>query len=203
MSLSAGRQSVQESMNRQNTIALLSSCPLCCEDYHTFSAASYLRSAVIFSTCSHTSCRACLINWFEKGESLGHTPTCPFCRLPVSERDLTFVLGRSFRPRPPGRSASNASFFGDEEIDDMTLQWLEDRTVPCPGCESRVEKTGGCNTMTRLCGYQFCYSCHRSPSERCACGRGDVFRNGHNEAIDNGYVRDKMVKSISGLQICK
>jgi len=29
----------------------------------------------------------------------------------------------------------------------------------CPGCEKIVEKRDGCNHITCICGYQFCYKC--------------------------------------------
>mmetsp|Transcript_37957 Transcript_37957/g.79997 ORF Transcript_37957/g.79997 Transcript_37957/m.79997 type:complete len:164 (-) Transcript_37957:222-713(-) len=141
-------------------------CPLCCE--HDLSPTA--SSGVTLSSCGHRSCKTCLIKWIEKEETSGQLtpPTCPFCRSPISESDASKVMGRTLQPR----NAIAAQKNGEENIDDLTLQWLNEQTVLCPGCSSRVQKDGGCNHVTCLCGYNFCYSCRGSGSSfegRCGC----------------------------------
>ncbi|XP_011627726.1 probable E3 ubiquitin-protein ligase ARI2 isoform X2 [Amborella trichopoda] len=40
-----------------------------------------------------------------------------------------------------------------------TVNWLTVHTKPCPKCHKPVEKNGGCNLVTCLCGQYFCWLC--------------------------------------------
>jgi ariadne-1 len=62
-----------------------------------------------------------------------------------------------------------------ELTDDQTL-WRHcavTTTRPCPACNARIEKNGGCNHMTCRCGNQFCWVCgqpwanHGTESKNC------------------------------------
>jgi ariadne-1 len=51
------------------------------------------------------------------------------------------------------------------EEDSMQAKWLCENTKPCPRCNRRIEKNGGCNHMTCRtnngdgCRYEFCWVC--------------------------------------------
>lgn len=139
-------------------------CPLCCEDNKATSEMCFL------SNCSHSdvSCKTCIVRWIQKAESSGHynLPACPFCRVPLKEDEARAVLGRPFQPRPAQQHHVTPSA---EEIDELTLQWIQSRTQPCPGCGARIEKLpDGCDKMECLCGYRFCYKCG-APGAECDC----------------------------------
>lgn len=131
-------------------------CSLCCDEK------SVAGESVILAGCSHQGCRACIGKWIEKQESSGKadSPTCPFCRVNIQDYEVISILGRSFNQRkgPAG--------LGNDEIDELTLHWLNEQTTLCPGCGSRIEKTDGCDHMTCLCGYEFCYQCGET---HCLC----------------------------------
>ncbi|KAJ0254436.1 E3 ubiquitin-protein ligase ARI2 [Hirschfeldia incana] len=40
-----------------------------------------------------------------------------------------------------------------------TVNWITVHTKPCPKCFKPVEKNGGCNLVTCLCGQSFCWLC--------------------------------------------
>lgn len=40
-----------------------------------------------------------------------------------------------------------------------TVNWLTVNTKPCPKCRKPVEKNGGCNHVSCLCGQSFCWLC--------------------------------------------
>lgn len=132
-------------------------CPICCEE----------DDAVVLSTCQHWSCGACLVRWMEKEESSGRDtgPTCPFCRMAIHEGDILRVMGRPFCQR---MEATVGEATGDDEIDDLTLHWISQNTMPCPFCQNRIERSDGCDHMECLCGYQFCYCCGGAYG-RCRC----------------------------------
>ncbi|KAL7539418.1 hypothetical protein ACHAWF_006403 [Thalassiosira exigua] len=136
-------------------------CQLCYEESS---------SIVTVSNCKHKSCRACLTTWIQKEESSGPTakPTCPFCRVLISKEDVIALLGRPFQPKKAVVEAG--------EVDELTLQWLNEHTKLCEGCGSRIEKVSGCNLIECLCGWRFCFGCG-SPGGRCGCNRGHGFLN--------------------------
>lgn len=161
-------------------------CPLCCEE--DISEGSV--ACAVLSACRHRSCKACIVRWIEREEASGQAtpPTCPFCRLVITEEDLLSVLGRPFQPRgllTSGPSSGN----GEEEVDDLTRQWLDEHTVPCGGCGSLIEKESGCDLIECLCGYRFCFSCKR-PGGGCGCNIGHGFL-GAREYISDDPIRDR------------
>ena len=88
-------------------------CPMCCEE----------DAAVVLSACQHRSCGVCLLRWMEREESSGRDtgPTCPFCRMAIREGDILRVMGRPFCPRIVA---------ADDEIDELTLHWINQNTMP-------------------------------------------------------------------------
>mmetsp|Transcript_23187 Transcript_23187/g.37634 ORF Transcript_23187/g.37634 Transcript_23187/m.37634 type:complete len:434 (-) Transcript_23187:147-1448(-) len=163
----------------------LSLCTLCCEKYISASSSE----CVVLSSCHHRSCRSCLCKWIKKEEASGQTtpPTCPFCRSAIGEEDVLVILGRLFQPRE--KLASHPE--GDGEIDELTLHWINEHTVPCGACGSLIEKTDGCDKIECLCGYRFCYSCGL-PGGNCGCDPGHSFLN------DDEYIPDAPVRDGSG-----
>lgn len=139
-------------------------CPICYVDTSTSSA------GIVLTTCQHLVCTPCLIRWIEKEEASGQeAPACPICRVQIDEDDVCQIIGRPFAPRELGSEESNS-----EEIDEFTLHWLNENTVLCQGCGSRIEKESGCDLIECLCGYRFCYKCN-APGGRCDCNRGHGF----------------------------
>ena len=43
----------------------------------------------------------------------------------------------------------------------------------CPNCKRQVQKTEGCNHMTCICKYQWCYACE-GPYPVCNCIPGKM-----------------------------
>jgi hypothetical protein len=70
----------------------------------------------------------------------------------IKDDEVILDLGRSFQKKVGQPECV-------DEIDELTLQWLQTRTALCPCCFSRVGKTDGCTHMTCLCGCEFCYGC--------------------------------------------
>lgn len=134
------------------------SCLVCYEEQEA-------NAMYVLTRCSHESCRDCLKNWIEKTEMAGSraSPSCPFCRVEMTEKDTMTILGRSFEP------AKAASPSDEEEMDELTVQWLQNQTTPCPHCGAHIEKEEGtCDMMECLCGFRFCYNCS-SPGCQCSC----------------------------------
>ncbi|XP_059647719.1 probable E3 ubiquitin-protein ligase ARI1 isoform X2 [Cornus florida] len=40
-----------------------------------------------------------------------------------------------------------------------TINWITVNTKPCPHCHKPVEKNGGCNSVSCICGQSFCWLC--------------------------------------------
>ena len=58
------------------------------------------------------------MKWVEKEEaSYQASPTCPFCRVAISENDVLAIMGRVFRRREAVLDHSN----GEDEIDELIL----------------------------------------------------------------------------------
>jgi len=140
-------------------------CPICYVDIESTSTAG-----AVLTSCQHQSCTPCLVRWIEKEETAGQeAPRCPICRVIISEDDVYQIIGRPYEPRVVGLEEAN-----NEEIDEFTLHWLNENTVLCHGCGSRIEKESGCDLIECLCGYRFCYQCN-SPGGRCECNEGHGF----------------------------
>lgn len=106
-------------------------------------------------------------SWIEKQEATGQStlPNCPFCRHLMTPDDIVIILGRPFTPCESieGMTPNN------EELDELTLQFLNEHTQPCPACGARIEKIeGGCDLMECMCGFRFCYRCGSQGAE-CSC----------------------------------
>mmetsp|Transcript_16647 Transcript_16647/g.21427 ORF Transcript_16647/g.21427 Transcript_16647/m.21427 type:complete len:478 (-) Transcript_16647:164-1597(-) len=153
-------------------------CQICLEE----------SASQVLSNCNHNGCKSCLTKWIEREEKSGqtNTSTCPFCRIAINAGDVFSITGRSFQPR---RRTTNE--VNEDEIDELTLQWLHENTVVCEGCGSSIEKESGCDLIECLCGWRFCYSCG-SPGGTCDCNRGHVFLNA------SDYIADEPVR-INGI----
>lgn len=175
-----GRQSTAPLLPRDRVLLL---CPICCSEDLSISSGS----SITLSTCGHASCKSCLVKWVEREESSGQTmsPTCPFCRAVISDTDVLAILARPFQPREALAKDSNA----EEEIDELTMQWLIEHTKVCQGCGTRVEKSFGCDHMECLCGYRFCYNCG-SPGGICTCGNSRTFINNPLRSVPDDLIRD-------------
>ena len=133
-----------------NDNATGSVCSLCLEESSAF---------IVLSACLHRSCQLCLTKWVEREEASGQSkpPVCPFCRLGMSNEDIVKILGRAFQPKQAETRVL------DQDMDDLTMQWLNDNSKECPNCKQRVEKNGGCDHMTCRppggCGHEWWWSC--------------------------------------------
>mmetsp|Transcript_13466 Transcript_13466/g.21458 ORF Transcript_13466/g.21458 Transcript_13466/m.21458 type:complete len:341 (+) Transcript_13466:59-1081(+) len=140
-------------------------CPICCED----------DELVLLHACSHKSCKTCLTKWIEKEETSGpETASCPFCRVSLNGKDVYLIIGRQFKPREPATNKPSS-----EEIDELTLEWINSQTKLCPGCGYRIEKDDGCNHMECICGYEFCFGCGQSSCDCLRDGAGDFDNEGY------------------------
>lgn len=131
---------VDDDSSLHSDTSTISICPLCCE----VDISSSSTTRVTLSICNHSSCQSCLARWMEREESSGQdiSPTCPFCRIVIDEKDVIGVLGRPFKPRD---TMSGGRHMGD--VDEFTQQWIYEHTVPCRGCGSRIEKESGCDLI--------------------------------------------------------
>ena len=138
-------------------------CPLCYDEDLT----------VILSACQHCSCMTCLVRWMNGEECSGRAtgPTCPFCRIVISDEDVVRVLGRPFQPR---EVVSHTEPPTNDEVDEFTLHWINEHTVQCAMCGYRIEKSDGCDKVECLCGYRFCYRCGAADAI-CDCNLGHIF----------------------------
>jgi hypothetical protein len=123
--------------------------------------------------CVETCCNLCLKKWIEAEEKTGvQAPSCPFCRecLKDDMSKVTILLGRDFTPRQLCKdpNSSSSSTTDASNIDDLTLQYLQTHTRPCPACGSYIEKSHGCSLMECICGYRFCFSCG-AVGAACSC----------------------------------
>ena len=110
--------------------------------------------------------RTCLFGWIEREESSGRTtgPTRPFCRSVIGDADIiTETLDLPYRPRELGAHI-------DDEIEEFTLHYINEYTVPCANCGYRIEiEKGDRNELIYcLCGYRFCCKCDEA-KEECCC----------------------------------
>lgn len=160
-------------------------CPLCCE----VDLDAPPTDSVELSTCQHRSCKSCMVKWIEREEAAGQNalPTCPFCRSIIDSEDVIAILGRPFEPKQATVHDSN-----DAQTDELTLQWMQEHTVTCGVCGSRIEKESGCDKIECLCGYRFCFSCGAA-NAACSCNPGHRFNDD-----DGGHVAEEPVRDNDG-----
>ncbi|KAF8845404.1 hypothetical protein BDN67DRAFT_993632 [Paxillus ammoniavirescens] len=108
-------------------------------------------------SCGYSFCAFCRRTW--------HGPLTP-CPLPLTSKFLLDYL--SAPPGSPERLAIERRYgrsnvlklLRQHEEEQENRKWMNASTMPCPGCEVRVEKSMGCNHMTcAKCGTHFCYRC--------------------------------------------
>ncbi|KAG8458601.1 hypothetical protein KFE25_008398 [Diacronema lutheri] len=98
-----------------------------------------------------------------------------FCDEPAALRALIAANGwlsaavtRLLSASTPAADGAPADLYHEALFE----EWADDHTKRCPSCHMRVEKNGGCDTITCRCGTCFCYLCGRESAE---CGeRGCV-----------------------------
>lgn len=143
---------------------------------------------VTLSACRHRSCKSCMAKWIEREEASGQDScSCPFCRSTIVRDDLLAILGRPFQPRQASLDQASSSNNEEQQMDDLTRQWMSEHTVPCRGCGSLIEKESGCDLIECLCGFRFCYSCGKQGGV-CGCNPNHHFLNERNY-IDDAPVR--------------
>ena len=85
-----------------------------------------------------------MTTWVEKQECNGGPPAslpgCPFCRTEMNQTDVHRILGRPYQPKQP---TITDTLVNEAEIDDLTMDWLNEHTMLCEGCGSRIEKESG------------------------------------------------------------
>lgn len=113
-------------------------------------------------TCFRPECRKTFIA--DKEEGMPKEQRCPCCNV----ADICRLCNLSGHGEHPCGSIDEASA---RELG----QYKE-----CPGCHTRVHKTGGCNDITCRCGVHFCWLCSQNLAGRGgpADGVTDHFRNG-------------------------
>ncbi|CAE6521841.1 unnamed protein product [Rhizoctonia solani] len=108
-------------------------------------------------SCGFAFCVACKRTWHGPVSRCAITRTKEFVEAYVSlpegdprRRALEGQYGRRVLERM-------AQEYKDEKSNQL---WLEERTTACPRCETRVEKSEGCNHMTcARCAVHFCFRC--------------------------------------------
>ena len=159
-------------------------CPLCCEED---------TALVLLSTCHHQSCDTCFVKWINREDASGRTarPTCPFFRADIDDGDILRVMGRPFHPRMGQADAVREATESEDEIDELTLHWINQNTMPCRVRGNRVERNEGCDYIECLCGHQFCYRCGDA-YVACRCNPEDDPEDAHsiNEEED-APIRDR------------
>ena len=148
--------------------------------------------------CSSKCCSECRVKWF--GIQPGEFPVslsrfyCMFCR-----KFPTFKALRNGNPNAPrqivqeegmllgfcsecrvvkpvvaiecGRDVQEARNW----VCELCSNWKSEQEVKsCPSCKTLVEKIGGCNHITCVCGAHWCYECGAEPEE-------DIYEHMHSE----------------------
>lgn len=80
------------------------------------------------------------MQWIESAEASGQItfPGCPFGRLEMTSEEIHSILDRPFQPRTTVVPSSATAL---AEMDELTLQWLQEQTQTCPGCGACIEKS--------------------------------------------------------------
>jgi len=107
--------------------------------------------------------------------------------------DVLSVLGRPFRPQE-ARMVPN-----DDEIDELSLQWLNAQTKLCQVCGARIMKESGCDLMECVCGWRFCYNCGE-PGDHCDCNPGHYFENNDEsyEEVSESILKEGPILDANG-----
>lgn len=94
-------------------------------------------------------------------------PVCSgltFCRKPYEGEKMGDVrciaCNMDLCPNGCGRAGHGGAC--DITTDEASEQVIRENSKPCPGCQTPVQKSEGCNHMTCRCGVQFCYHCGES-----------------------------------------
>ncbi len=100
-------------------------------------------------------------------------------------------MGRPFHPRMGQADAVREATESEDEIDELTLHWINQNTMPSRVCGNRVERSEGCDYIECLCGHQFCYRCGEA-YVACRCNPEDDPEDAHsiNEDEDEP-IRDR------------
>jgi hypothetical protein len=100
-------------------------------------------------------------------------------------------MGRPFHPRKGQADAVREATESEDEIDELTLHWINQNTMPCRVCGNRVERSEGCDYIECLCGHQFCYRCGKA-YVACRCNPEDDPEDAHSINEDeDAPIRDR------------
>lgn len=114
--------------------------------------------------------RFLLESYIEDNAKVKWCPSVPHCgnaiRLegdPFCEIECTcgkqFCFNCMAEPHSPCSCHMWASWDKKCNDESETVNWLTVHTKPCPKCHKPVEKNGGCNLVSCICGQAFCWLC--------------------------------------------
>ncbi|GBG68619.1 hypothetical protein CBR_g3160 [Chara braunii] len=131
--------------------------------------------------------RSLLESYIEDNNKVKWCPSVPHCGNAIQVDgepycELECVCGRRFcfnclaDPHSPSSCYMWALWERKCKDESETLNWMHANTKTCPKCQKPVEKNGGCNLVTCVCGQAFCWLCG------CPTGREHTWTNiaGHN-----------------------
>jgi len=104
--------------------------------------------------CAHLFCRCCFEAFLASLMGSGRRASCPTCRQQVEQNPLCMQDGDS--PGENQDQALPADIPEARSLPRSTRRALRRAHVKaCPHCHSVIEKNGGCNVVTCVCGHQF------------------------------------------------
>ncbi|XP_047338694.1 probable E3 ubiquitin-protein ligase ARI2 isoform X1 [Impatiens glandulifera] len=78
-----------------------------------------------------------------------------------------------------------------------TVNWITVHTKPCPKCHKPVEKNGGCNLVSCICGQAFCWLCGG------ATGRNHTWSNINGHSCGRYKEDEKMNSERAKNELCR
>ena len=134
--------------------------------------------------CGGAVCRTCgmnhLQNQYDNNRPGFNMILCPCgCRGIMTRGDIQIITNNDVRMLGAYDRATaidhQAAALDLEHMDPLTAEYIRRETRPCPHCHRVVLRTEGCNHMTCVCRYQFCYNCLGPYNGIGACPRCHVY----------------------------
>src|SRR3990167_8044774 len=99
-----------------------------------------------------------------------YCPTCASLQAPGGQTIMTcrtLSCGAKICVRHESQALKNSEFccaIGMQEATSpqLSANFIQSQTKPCPSCKVSIQKDGGCNHMTCRCGYEFFWCCSRA-----------------------------------------